>query len=144
MSNICQHPLHNCISLNGRPCKELRDGIINIVSKGIPLLRALEIYLVSPEEFAKLKMAASLGDEDLLKFAHDLLVSETNFELTLLEIATKNSNAAAKLLGARFPERWNEKKESDLEKMSIEELQKFIEQNEQKQLLIDITNKGGN
>lgn len=142
--SICNHPLHYCISLNDRPCNELREGILNLVSKGIPLLRALEIYLVTPEDFAKLKMLASAGDEDLLKFAHEILVSETNFELTLLEIATKNSNAAAKLLGARFPQRWDEKKESDLEKMSIEELQRFIEQNEQKQLLIDITNKGGN
>lgn len=144
MSSICQHPLHHCIALNGRPCRELRDGVINLVARGLPLLRVLEIYLISPEEFAQLKMAASKGDEDLLAFAHEILKAETNFELTLLEIATKNSNAAAKLLGARFPERWSEHKESDLEKMSIEELQRFIEQNEQKQLLIDITNKGGN
>lgn len=141
MTSICQ-TVHNCVSIYGKPCSRLQEEIITLVTQGIPLLRALEVYLILPEDFAKMKVLAEGGDTDLLEFAHKCMLAETSFQIALIQTAMKSPSSSARLLEGRFPQTWKNYTESDLEKMSPEELQRFIEANEQKQLLIDITNKG--
>lgn len=139
--NICGGILHHCVSVHKKPCKDLQEKLLTLVSEGIPLIRAMEIYLIDPQDFAIMKMLATNGDEELLEFAHRCLLAETSFEISLVRKALANPNASAKLLENRFAHTWKAYTESDIEKMSPKELQQFIENQERKQLMIDITHK---
>lgn len=139
--SLCGGVLHNCVSINKKPCRDLQEKLLALIQEGIPLVRALEIYLIDPHDFAAMKMMATEGDEELLEFAHRCLLAETSFEISLVRTAIKNPNAAGKLLENRFAQTWKSYTESDIEKMSPQELQQFIENQEKKQLMIDITHK---
>jgi hypothetical protein len=138
MAHICGI-LHNCISIYKKPCPDLREKILLLLNEGIPLIRAFEIYLIAPEDFAAMKVLAEEGDKDLLEFAHQCMLAEATFEINLVRTAIKNPNAAAKLLENRFSQTWKNYTESDLEKMSPKQLEEFINAAEKKQLLIDVT-----
>jgi hypothetical protein len=129
------------VSIYKKPCKDLQDKLLALIQEGIPLVRAMEIYLIDPSDFAEMKILATNGDEELLEFAHRCLLAETSFEISLVRTAIKNPNAAGKLLENRFAHTWKAYTESDIEKMSPKELQQFIENQERKQLMIDITHK---
>jgi len=139
--SLCNGVLHNCVSIYKKPCKDLQDKLLALIQEGIPLVRAMEIYLIDPSDFAEMKILATNGDEELLEFAHRCLLAETSFEISLVRTAIKNPNAAGKLLENRFSHTWKSYTESDIEKMSPKELQQFIENQERKQLMIDITKK---
>jgi hypothetical protein len=139
--SICSGVLHNCVSVYKKPCKELQEKLVALIQEGIPLIRAMEIYLIDPSDFAAMKVLATNGDEELLAFAHRCLLAETSFEITLVRTAIKNPNAAAKLLENRFAHTWKSYSESDIEKMNPKELQQFIDNQERKNLMIDITSK---
>jgi hypothetical protein len=137
--SICRHPIHNCVKIHAKPCKELRTNLMGLIQEGIPLVRALEVFLIDPSDFGRMRVLAEGGDEELMEFAHECLAAEVSFEITLVRTAIKNPNAAAKLLENRFSETWKNYEPSDIEKMSASELQRFIETQEKKQLLLDIT-----
>lgn len=131
--------LHNCVSIYGKPCSQLQENILTLLSQGIPMIRAFEIYLIAPSDFAKMRVLAESGDEELLEFSHKCQLAETAFEISLIQNAMRNPNAAAKLLENRFSQTWKNYTESDLEKMTPKQLEEFINAAEKKQLLIDIT-----
>ena len=136
--SICRGVLHNCVKIHSKPCRELKDRVIELIAEGIPLVRALEVYLIDPADFGKMRVMAEAGDEELLEFAQNCLKAEVSFEINLVRIATKNPNAAAKLLENRFSDTWKNYEASDIEKMNPAELERFIENQEKKQILLDI------
>lgn len=137
--SICYDDLHDCVKIHSRPCEELQKNIISLISEGLPLVRALEIYLIDPSDFGRMRVLAESGDRELMKFAQKCLQAEASFEITLIRTAMKNPNASGKLLENRFSDTWKNYEPSDIEKMSAPELQRFIDSQEKKQLLLDIT-----
>ena len=138
--SLCKDGLHDCIQIHSKPCEELQRGIIELVSEGLPLIRALEIYLISPQDFGRMRILAEGGDRELMRFAQTCLKAEASFEISLIRNAIRNPNASAKLLENRFSSTWKNYTESDVEKMSAAELQKFIESQEKKQILLEMVN----
>lgn len=140
--SLCRGTLHNCVKIHSRPCNELQERLIELISEGIPLIRALEVYLIDPSDFGRMRVLAENGDVELMEFAHKCLAAEVSFEISLVRIAIKNPTAASKLLENRFGETWKNYEASDIEKMNPRELEKFIEMQEKKQMLIDVTIRG--
>lgn len=126
----CETKVHTCFKKNIIPCNKLRSEILALVSRGVPFLRACEIYMIDPITFAQWQSLMEEGHEELIEFAQELLQAETSFELELINTAMKNSSAAAKLLENRFPARWKTYNPDEIEKMSSEELKKFIAESE--------------
>jgi hypothetical protein len=140
MAQFCSDGIHDCIKIHSKPCTELQKNIIDLVSEGVPLVRALEVYLIDPSDFGRMRILAESGDRELMKFAQRCLQAEISFEISLVRTAIKNPNAAAKLLENRFSSTWKNYTESDIEKMSASELQRFIESQEKRHLLLDMVN----
>lgn len=134
---LCSNGLHDCVQLHKRPCPELRKEILELVSEGLPLIRALEIYLIDPFDFGQMRILAEAGDRELREFAQDCMKAEASFEITLIRTAIKNPTAASKLLENRFSSTWKNYTESDIESMSPAELQRFIDTQTKKNLLLD-------
>ncbi len=126
----CQTKLHTCYRDHIVPCEKLRSEILALVGRGIPFIRACEIYLVDPMTFAQWQQLASEGHQELVEWSQEIMQAETSFEIELINTSMKNSSAATRLLENRFPSRWKSYNPDEIERMSPEELQKFIKEGE--------------
>ena len=126
----CTTKIHTCFKTQTIPCEKLRSEILALVTRGIPFIRACEIYLVDPLTFAQWQSLAADGNQALVEWSQDIMQAETNFEIELINTSMKNSSSATKLLENRFPQRWKSYSPDEIERMDAQELQKFIAEGE--------------